>query len=238
MEDTTLIPAAPGSELPVVGADQALIAAFAARCRVFAENYHILEMTKDHEDGYFTRLDAYEAIINDTPATTISGVIAKLRIGFLRQSDADWADHAIMGPNCPAFVEGLAAADPTVRHAWTAIEDLAAIGGIDLAAQSAGALPEVSPFETKRLEYLALDQALNTSVTDADADPRFRTMQGEMRRIEEAVIQQPSQFRADAEAKLRFLIDLDRIGVPLDGGEAHVVVKDAARFLLTGEMGA
>lgn len=127
--------------LPAVSGDATILAAFAARCRDFSDNYE-RDLTPEQEDAYFARIDATERVISETPASTVGGVVAKLRVAFVHLSDSSWVDHALLGPGHRAFAEGIAAADPHLRHAWALIVDLARIGGVDLAAQSAGAAPD------------------------------------------------------------------------------------------------
>jgi len=116
------------------GDDRAILDAFAGRRREFADNYDS-DMTTEESNAYFDRCDAYEAMIHGTPATTIAGVVAKLRVTFLHQTGELWSDRAIMDPAHPVFVKGLAGAGIFVRQAWSAIEDLARIGAIDLSEQ-------------------------------------------------------------------------------------------------------
>lgn len=116
--------------------DHAICDAYAARRREFEENYHV-DMTLEQEEAYFDRLHTREAVILNTTATTIEGVLAKLRVAFLHQEPSAWSDRAITDPSHPDFVAGLSAADIGDRLAWSAIEDLARIGGVDLAAQGA-----------------------------------------------------------------------------------------------------
>lgn len=221
---------------PPVATDETILSAYAARRREFEENYH-LDMTREDEDGYFRRVDACEAVIHDTPATTIAGVLAKLRVTFVHQIGELWSDRAIDDPTHPVFVEGLATASTFARQAWSAIEDLARIGGIDLATQGQ-ATEGLVPFEALRLEYLALDHQVKTTITDADNDPRFATMQARMKQIEQEVVTRPCQSAADARTKMQFMVDTGGVGIPLDGEEAHVLIKDAARFLIGEEAGA
>lgn len=123
------------ADLPA-SSDQPLLDAFAARRRDFEAFYHV-DMTREQEDAYYARLDATEKVIDETPATTIEGVIAKLRISFMHHTGWAWADRAIMDPSHPDFVAGLAEADIYTRMKWAAIEDLARIGGVELAEQGA-----------------------------------------------------------------------------------------------------
>jgi hypothetical protein len=115
-------------------ADKAILEAFGARCAEFAANYHLTDMSKADEDVYFERIAAQEAVIYQTPADTIAGIVAKLRIDFMHRVGTSWSDHAIMNPTAPVFAEGLAS-DQFARQAWAAIEDLARIGGIDLSRE-------------------------------------------------------------------------------------------------------
>ena len=221
---------------PPIATDETILNAYAARRREFEENYH-LDMTAEQSDAYFARIDACEAVIHGTPATTIAGVLAKLRVTFVHQTGELWSDRAIHDPTHSVFVEGLATSNSFARQTWSAIEDLARIGGVDLAAQGQ-AVTALVPFEALRLEYLALDHQVNTTITDADSDPRFTTMQARMKQIGHEVVTRPSRSGDDAKAKMQFMLDTASIGVPLDGEEAHLLIKDAARFLLGEEAGA
>jgi len=221
---------------PPIATDETILNAYAARRREFEENYH-LDMTAEQSDAYFARIDACEAVIHGTPATTIAGVLAKLRVTFVHQTGDLWSDRAIHDPTHPVFVEGLATSNSFARQTWSAIEDLARIGGIDLAAQGQ-ALTALVPFEALRLEYLALYHQVNTTITDADSDPRFATMQARMKQIEHEVVTRPSRSADDARVKMRFMLDTASIGIPLDGEEAHILIKDTARFLLGEGAGA
>ena len=142
-----------------------------------------------------------------------------------------------MDPRHPDFVAGLADAGIYTRMKWSAIEDLARIGGVDLATQGQAVTATV-PFEALRMEYLSLDHRVNITITDADSDPRFATMQARMKQIEHEVVTRPSRSADDARVKMRFMLDTASIGIPLDGEEAHILIKDAARFLLGEEAGA
>lgn len=117
--------------------DCSILAAFAG-CRHETIGAHGPDaMTRDEEDAYFRRLDAYETTLFDTPAATLEGVIAKLRVAFSRINPNAWSDHAIMDPTSSDFITGLRMDGMFERMAWGAIEDLARIGGIHLAEQGA-----------------------------------------------------------------------------------------------------
>ncbi|MET4595046.1 hypothetical protein ACVKSY_001860 [Sphingomonas sp. PvP107] len=116
--------------------DEALLAAFAARRREF-EAIEGVELHGHEEDTYFARVDATEAVLMNNAATTIEGVLAKLRVAFLHQTGEDWSDLAISNTKLPKFADGLAMSDMYTRLAWAAIEDLARIAGVSLAEQGA-----------------------------------------------------------------------------------------------------
>jgi hypothetical protein len=116
--------------------DGALLAAFARRRHEF-EAADKGPWTAEQEDAYFARVDAAEMVVLDTRATTIEGVIAKLRVAFMNQDGGDWSDLAISNVADPKFVEGLRMSGMYERMAWGAIEDLARIAGVSLAEQGA-----------------------------------------------------------------------------------------------------
>ena len=110
--------------------------AFATRRSEF-ENAARGPWTQEQEDAYFDRVDAAETVLLNTSAATVEGVIAKLRVSFLYRVGTDWSDLAISNTCDPKFVEGLRMSDMHHRMAWGAIEDLARIGGVNLAEQGA-----------------------------------------------------------------------------------------------------
>jgi hypothetical protein len=124
-----------GDEL-ATGPEAPLLAAFATRRHEF-EAADKGPWTAEQEDAYFARVDAAEMVLLDTRATTLEGVIAKLRVAFMNQDGSDWSDLAISNTSDPKFVEGLRMSGMYERMAWAAIEDLARIGGVSLPEQGA-----------------------------------------------------------------------------------------------------
>ncbi len=116
--------------------DAAMLEAFATRRREFEASAGV-DMTRDEEDNYFSRIDAAEAALLNGRAATIEGVLAKLRVAFMHLVFKDWSDLAISDTTSPKFTKGLSRADEHTRLAWGAIEDLARIGGVNLAEQGA-----------------------------------------------------------------------------------------------------
>ena len=114
--------------------DDALLAAFAARRREFEAGEGV-EMTGEQGDAYLDRLDEHEAVLHGTRATTIEGVLTKMRVAFLHQTGAAWSDFAASDTSRPEFREGLRLAGFYDQLAWSAIEDLARIGGVSLPEQ-------------------------------------------------------------------------------------------------------
>lgn len=123
----------------LVETDAALLAAFAGRRREFESNYAADDMSPEVENAYFARIDAFEAVLRDGRATTIEGVVAKLRVGFANLHTDGWSDFANGDPARVEFRDGLVMADMYERIVWSAIEDLARIGGIDLSRQGVSA---------------------------------------------------------------------------------------------------
>lgn len=117
--------------------DGGLLAAYAG-CRTEMEfGKATSEITAAEEDAYWERLGAHEEVLTETRATTIEGVIAKLRVAFSRTDPNAWSDHAIMDPSIAEFRNGLRLSGMSERMAWSAIDDLARIGGINLSEQGA-----------------------------------------------------------------------------------------------------
>ncbi|WP_271300665.1 hypothetical protein [Sphingomonas sp. CV7422] len=78
-----------------------------------------------------------EAVLFGTAATTVEGVIAKLRTLYPHISQDAFAEHAVTNPRHPDFRAGLKVADGNDQVLWACIEDLARIGGNDLTEQGA-----------------------------------------------------------------------------------------------------
>lgn len=123
-----------GGNEAFVERDDAILTAFTAR-RSEYDRSRGKDLSKAEEDTYFANIDAQEAVLRTTRATTLEGVVAKLRVAFLHQAGDLWSDLSISDTSSPEFQEGLAAADPFTRLAWNAIEDLARIGGVTLSEQ-------------------------------------------------------------------------------------------------------
>jgi hypothetical protein len=94
--------------------------------------------TKEQDDAADARVEALEEKIWGARATTIEGVVAKLRIAFQHSAGGDWSDHAIVDPKHPDFIDGFCGG--TNKLFWESIKDLARIGGIDLSTQGAEAV--------------------------------------------------------------------------------------------------
>lgn len=86
---------------------------------------------------YWARIDAAEKPLHDNSATTIEGVVAKLRLTFPHLTSEAYADHALGHPASAVFRQGLAMDGMYIRLLWSAIEDLARIGGVSLSEKAA-----------------------------------------------------------------------------------------------------
>jgi hypothetical protein len=92
-------------------------------------------MSAEAEDAFFARVDAVEEVILDTRASTIEGVLAKLRVGFASRTLEGWSEAANGDVTVPQFRDGLRMAGFYERMIWSGIEDLARIGGVNLSEQ-------------------------------------------------------------------------------------------------------
>lgn len=126
-----------GRQGPFLQSDGNILAAYAGCRHEMIGAYGPDAMSRSEEDAYFARLDAYETTLLETPAATIEGVVAKLRVAFSRMNPDAWSDHAVMDPTSSDFREGLRMDGMFERIAWGAIEDLARIGGFNLTEQGA-----------------------------------------------------------------------------------------------------
>ncbi|MFZ3484178.1 hypothetical protein [Sphingomonas sp. 3-13AW] len=91
------------------------------------------------------RTAALEDLVIATQATTVEGVLAKLRRAFQGIVGEAWSDRAMTDPKHPDFVEGLQSADWYPRLMWHAIDDLAKLGGVDLASHGTDGQPAPTP---------------------------------------------------------------------------------------------
>lgn len=118
--------------------DEPLLEAFSTCRHEMQAAYAVDNPTPEEDDAHFARRYASEDLLTNSSATTIEGVIAKLRVAFAHLDETAWSDHAVMNPTVIDFRNGLAN-DGNVykRMAWGAVQDLARIGGINLAEQGA-----------------------------------------------------------------------------------------------------
>ncbi|WP_203309620.1 hypothetical protein [Sphingomonas beigongshangi] len=87
-----------------------------------------------------------------------------------------------------------------------------------------------SPFEALRLEYIAVQTRGNAGWEDDH--PEFLAICDRLTQIERAMIHQPCQSLADAQAKMRFMMVLNDFGSVFDGDDSHAIVADMSRFML------
>ncbi len=117
--------------------DTAVLVAYAGCRAEMVGAKTAVELTAEEEDAYWERLGDHEEVLVETSATTIEGVLAKLRVAFSRTETSAWSDHAVMDPTVTEFRDKLRISGMFERMGWSAIEDLARIGGINLAEQGA-----------------------------------------------------------------------------------------------------
>ncbi|MFV1919164.1 hypothetical protein VPH46_07000 [Sphingomonas sp. MJ1 (PH-R8)] len=118
--------------------DADLLSAFAV-CRRgtmqwLAADLDLDEASSDEADA---AIRAAEDRIFTARATTIEGVLAKLRLAFKGTVGCAWSDRAIVDPTHADFRAGLSSSDWYTRLVWGAIDDLAKLGGVDLATMGA-----------------------------------------------------------------------------------------------------
>lgn len=116
--------------------DEAILDAFAGRRRAFYET-ETIDLSGEAEDAYFQLIEGQDGTLFKSQATTLEGVLAKLRVGFSGADAMAWSDHALGDTNRPEFREGLRMTGFSERLIWGAIEDLARIAGVSLAEQGA-----------------------------------------------------------------------------------------------------
>lgn len=117
--------------------DRALLSAYRGCCTETKWLSAHPDRTTEQEEPCLERRAEFEQAVAETPATSLEGVVAKLRLGFgSAQLDA-WREDAIIAPKSVRFKEGLRMGCMFDRTIWSAIEDLARIGGIDLSEQGA-----------------------------------------------------------------------------------------------------
>ena len=120
-----------------VQTDADLLAAFAGLRREMVDYLAKGCGTKEEDEAAEYRVDKLEEVMWRTRASTVEGVVAKLRVAFQHMGCGMWSDHATADPAHPDFVRGIQLADMYPQMVWSAVEDLARIGGIDLSKQGA-----------------------------------------------------------------------------------------------------
>ena len=120
-------------------ADAALLTAF--RLRAAEAAYWLSDdrpaATDEIEEQSNAIVVEAEAVLFGTAATTVEGVIAKLRTLYPHISQGAFAEYALTNPRHSDFRAGLKVADGNDQVLWACIEDLARISGINLAEQGA-----------------------------------------------------------------------------------------------------
>jgi hypothetical protein len=126
--------------------DAELLSAF-AECRRGTEEW--LAADSDLDEASSEEADAAIRAAEDrifaARATTIEGVLAKLRLAFKGNVGCAWSDRAIADPTHADFQAGLSSSDWYTRLVWGAIDDLAKLGGVDLASIGADGRATVTP---------------------------------------------------------------------------------------------
>lgn len=119
--------------------DAALLAAFKARRTesAFWLDNGTTPVTDQIEDRSNEIVRDAEAVLFGTQATSIEGVIAKLRALFPHFSQQPYSECATVDPTGAVFREGLMEDGGNEQVLWACIEDLARIGGVQLAEQGA-----------------------------------------------------------------------------------------------------
>lgn len=122
-----------------VGSDATLLAAFADRCdeAAYWASPSRPASTEEIEERSNAVVAEAEKVIFGTEARTIGGVVAKLRTLYPSLSQQVYAEAALDAPSGDTFKQGLQRDSGNYQVLWGCIEDLARIGGIDLAGQGA-----------------------------------------------------------------------------------------------------
>lgn len=115
--------------------DKALLSSFSALRTVWAERGRVVDSSEAEDEAFYADLDRHEGIIAANEATTLEGVLAKLRVAFLHMVGEDWSDLTLVDPNACDFLDGIASADPFQQLLWSATTDLARIAGVNLSEQ-------------------------------------------------------------------------------------------------------
>ncbi len=117
--------------------DGALLSAYAG-LRASAADWFVNGAHNDErDDAKDAAVQQLEEAVWKNRATTLEGVLARLRVTFQHISGEAWSDRAVLDPTHAEFRAGLANAGGNDQMLWSAIEDLARIAGVSLAEQGA-----------------------------------------------------------------------------------------------------
>ncbi|MEG8045773.1 hypothetical protein QP175_05810 [Sphingomonas aerolata] len=117
--------------------DKALLTAYAG-LRSSATDWYAHGARNDERDEARNATVLHlEEVVWKNRATTLEGVLARLRVTFKHISGEAWSDRALVDPTHAEFRAGLANAGGNDQMLWSAIEDLARIAGVSLAEQGA-----------------------------------------------------------------------------------------------------
>ncbi|MCG7348199.1 hypothetical protein [Sphingomonas sp. ACRSK] len=194
------------------------------------------------------RSEAAREVILTTRATTIEGVLAKLRQLFPAVAGDAWSDHAMVDPRHPDFLAGLREADSKTRQLWGAIDDLAKLGGVDLAAMGADDRPKnaeqaapaaVEPRKSGPAQPAADDSAglhnilqeRNAALSGLDkadlSDDEGKAICRHMYELEERLFDTPSATSNDVMTKLLLIAQIVEEGFECNQELAAKVLAEA-----------
>ncbi len=120
-----------------VQTDVALLSAYAGLRADAADWFGYGAHNDERDEARAATTLQLEEVVWKNRATTLEGVLVRLRLTFQHINGEAWSDRAVLDPTHADFRDGLANAGGNDQMLWSAIEDLARIAGVSLAEQGA-----------------------------------------------------------------------------------------------------
>lgn len=216
-----------GRQGAYVVADRTLLAAFSERCRLMGEAEGQGGSNTAHALATELPTDRADVVLWESRASTIEGVLAKLRTAFVERVEEDWAEYAITDPHHPKFTDGVRMGSMYDAMMWSAIEDLGRIAGIDLGQASKAAVSEHTAWLNERNDLLAAADRSEADVSDDEALSRIN-------QLDSMISDTPATSADDVIAKLLLAVEVHAEGAEMATEDMAALVREAKAHLGMG----
>lgn len=162
--------------------------------------------TEEQEEQRFDDItDTADDVLGNVSATTIKGIAAKLRRGFIWKTSDRWAERLALGEDTPENRYQLALADIYTRMAWSAIDDLDR-----LTTRDGGQPKEWTDAVLERARFEAAENAADAAGDEMEAE----VQQGFRFLAEDRLMAMPAPDGAGLALKVLIAVSESRASIP------------------------